>query len=72
LPPEIGHLKNLKTLELGTLITEYFGELMGKPLTKLPPEIGQLQNLEMLYLQDNQLTVLPPEIGQLQNLKKSI
>ncbi len=57
LPPEIGQLQNLTTLDL-----------YGNQLSTLPPEIGQLQNLIKLGLIKNQLSTLPPEIGQLQNL----
>jgi len=58
LPPEIGQLQNLQTLNLSLY-----------SLTHLPPEIGQLQNLQTLNLSLNELTHLPPEIGQLQNLQ---
>jgi len=61
LPPEIGNLKNLKTLSLNW-----------NQLTTLPPEIGKLINLEDLYLNNNQLTTLPPEIGNLKKLKELI
>ena len=57
LPPEIGQLDNLTTLDLED-----------NDLTSLPPEIGQLTNLTRLDLDNNQLTSLPPEIGQLTNL----
>ncbi|WP_107666955.1 leucine-rich repeat domain-containing protein, partial [Cyanothece sp. BG0011] len=56
LPPEIGQLTNLTSLNLS------FNQL-----TDLPPEIGQLTNLTSLDLSFNQLTDLPPEIGQLTN-----
>ena len=58
LPPEIGQLQNLQSLDL-----------WNNKLTHLPPEIGQLQNLQSLCLQDNKLTHLPPEIVQLKNLQ---
>jgi len=58
LPPEIGQLKNLQSLELDYL-----------RLKRLPPEIGQLQNLQTLNVGGNFDLILPPEIGQLQNLR---
>jgi len=58
LPPEIGQLTRLQSLELDN-----------NQLTSLPPEIGQLRNLQELGPRDNQLTTLPPEIGQLTKLK---
>ena len=57
LPPEIGKLQNLTSLNL-----------MSNQLSSLPPEIGKLQNLTSLSLSSNQLSSLPPEIGKLQNL----
>jgi internalin A len=57
LPPEIGKLTNLTSLNLTDNL-----------LTKLPPEIGQLIKLTSLYLIDNKLTELPEEIGLLTNL----
>ncbi|MEK6260314.1 MAG: COR domain-containing protein [Planctomycetota bacterium] len=53
LPPEIGQLTTLTTLNLG-----------GDQLSTLPPEIGQLAALTTLELSGNQLSTLPPEIGQ--------
>jgi Leucine-rich repeat (LRR) protein len=81
-PPEIGQLTNLKTLdlsgnqltapppEIGQLINLQTLNLSGNQLTALPPEIGQLTYLQWLYLYDNRLTVLPPEIGQLTDLQR--
>ena len=60
LPPEIGQLRQLKTLQL-TFATG---------LTNLPPEIGQLSQLQTLELTTTQLTRLPPEIGQLEKLER--
>ena len=57
LPPEIGNLKNLEYLSLGS-----------NELTTIPKEIGNLTNLEVLWLTGNQLTTIPPEIGNLKNL----
>ena len=59
MPPEIGQLTGLTTLDLGS-----------NQLTTLPPEIGQLTGLTTLHLWNNQLTTLPPEIGQLTGLTK--
>jgi internalin A len=58
-PPEIGQLVSLTTLEL-----------FDNQLTSLPPEIGQLKNLTELFLRSNQQISLPPEIGQLANLTR--
>ena len=58
LPPEIGQLPKLQTLDLSN-----------NELTTLPPEIGQLSNLKSLCLNFNRITTLPPEIGNLKNLK---
>jgi hypothetical protein len=57
LPPQIGNLGNLKSLNLSS------NELSG-----LPKEIGQLKNLTNLNLPYNQLVNLPKEIGELKNL----
>ncbi len=58
LPPEIGYLKNLKTLIL---------EANG--LESLPKEIGNLENLNYLDLSTCALETLPAEIGKLRNLE---
>jgi Leucine-rich repeat (LRR) protein len=58
LPPEIGQLTELQTLDLSN-----------NELQSLPAEIGQLRNLRQLELQNNQLNELPPQIGQLNNLQ---
>lgn len=59
LPPEIGHLTELREL----LLTNH-------QLSELPPEIGKLKKLERLSLSDNRLSSLPPEIGKLSALKE--
>ena len=60
LPPEIGQLQNLQTLNLSLY-----------SLTHLPPEIGQLQNLQTLELYHNrELAHLPVEIGQIKQLTR--
>ncbi len=58
LPPQIGELLNLQTLNL-----------WHNQLASLPPQIGELRNLQTLNLQRNQLTSLPPQIGELLNLQ---
>eukprot|EP01089_Gocevia_fonbrunei_P014157 TRINITY_DN3811_c0_g1_i1.p1 TRINITY_DN3811_c0_g1~~TRINITY_DN3811_c0_g1_i1.p1 ORF type:complete len:518 (-),score=69.18 TRINITY_DN3811_c0_g1_i1:21-1574(-) len=57
LPPEIGELKALISLQIES-----------NAITYLPPQIGQLTRLERLFLNNNKLVCLPPEIGQLTNL----
>jgi len=59
LPPELGQLTNLRTLNVT------FNSLTG-----LPPELGQLANLQTLDLSDNNLEGLPSELGQLTNLRR--
>jgi len=60
IPPEIGMLGSLKSLDL----------CCGNSLSRLPSEIGKLQNLIHLGLSDTDLSgSLPPEIGSLRNLQ---
>ena len=66
IPPELGSLSNLKTLNLGG------NDLSGA----IPPELGNLSNLEWLVLggydrfRSNDLSgTIPPELGGLSNLK---
>jgi internalin A len=59
LPPEIGRLIYLQSLELN-----------GNQLQHLPTELGQLTSLQELGLSENQLTHLPAELGQLTSLQE--
>ena len=80
LPPEIGQLTNLTTLNLGgNRLTAILPEIIrltnltaldlgGNWLKAVPSEIMQLTSLTELYLYDNGLRALSPEIGQLTNL----
>ena len=58
LPPEIGLLKKLESLDL-----------FCSKLKTLPPEIGNLENLVKLNLRKNYNIVLPKEIENLQKLE---
>ena len=60
IPPELGNLSNLNSLELS-----------GNQLTgNIPPELGDLANLTELWLSSNQLTgSIPPELGNMVNLR---
>ncbi len=57
LPPQIGHLKKLKTLIVS-----------GNGLTSLPKEIEKLENLNHLDVAGNDLETLPAGLGKLKNL----
>ena len=60
LPPELGILSELRSLQLGE------NGLTGE----IPPELGNLTNLETLQLEGNLLSGrIPPELGNLANLK---
>jgi Leucine-rich repeat (LRR) protein len=58
IPPEIGKLVNLRSLDLSY-----------NPFLKLPPQFGQLKNLEKLTLRCTRLPGLPEVIAQCSNLK---
>ena len=73
LPPEIGDLAYLTSLNLG-----YYTDIIGpggitnyfvNSLTSIPPEIGELANLRTLDLSGNLLTSLPAELWQLTGLQ---
>jgi Leucine-rich repeat (LRR) protein len=80
LPPEIGSLHKLESLdlfgnqlssippEIGNLHNLTWLMLSANSLESLPKEIGQLTNLTLLYLHENKLSSIPPEIANLQNL----
>ena len=88
LPPEIGGLSHLETLDLrwnwlleGPIPVEIFdlSELRDLRLNStdfggpIPPEIGRLTNLTRLYWANGSLTgPLPPELGELTNLERLI
>ena len=60
LPPELGTMAHLESLELNN------NNLTGS----IPPELGALTNLRILHLNQNNLTgPLPPELGALTNLQ---
>ncbi|MBN1431118.1 MAG: leucine-rich repeat domain-containing protein [Anaerolineae bacterium] len=81
LPPEIGHLNELRMLWLdhnqlskipstiGQLVKLQDLALSDNQLVVLPAEIGRLTQLQMLYLNDNRLQEIPREIGRLTNLE---
>ena len=58
LPPELGQLQNLQSLDLSE-----------NQLSALPEAVGQLQKLQSLDLSENQLSALPDAVGQLDNLQ---
>ena len=85
IPPELGDLANLETLdlaqnaltggippELGNLANLEFLFLYEDSLSgAIPPELGNLANLEWLYLWENSLSgAIPPELGNLANLQR--
>jgi Leucine-rich repeat (LRR) protein len=56
-PPWIGSLTRLRTLDLGHNV-----------LSSLPDSMAELQALEILYIHDNRLAVLPAWLGSLRGL----
>ena len=59
MPPEIGNLTNLTSLNFKS-----------NNLSSVPPEIGNLTNLTSLNLRANNLSSLPPETGRFQSRLK--
>jgi Leucine-rich repeat (LRR) protein len=82
LPPEIGQLTNLQSLDISmNSISELPQEIENlskltsinftdNELKRVPPELGLLKKLETLHLYKNKLTTLPNEIGQLTQLRE--
>jgi GTPase SAR1 family protein len=82
LPPNVGHLTHLKTLNLANnylaTVPHAIGQLVNlrdlnlseNRLRTLPREIGNLRELRYLSLWGNNLTYLPAEIGKLENLRE--
>ena len=83
IPPELGNLSELQTLDLGgneltsaippelsSLAKLRVLELGNNELTgSIPSELGDLSALQQLWLQDNELTgSIPPELGNLTQL----
>ena len=84
IPPELGSLSNLETLnlnnnnlsgeipaELGSLSNLTVLDLFNNNLRgEIPPELGNLSNLTVLRLDNNQLSEIPAELGSLSNLEQ--
>jgi internalin A len=82
LPPEVGSLAALTTLDLrnnrlvtlppevGSLTALTKLDLGGNRLVALPSEVGCLTALTALYLNNNLLAALPPEVGSLTALTR--
>ena len=71
IPPELGRLTYLLSLELGQGFDSESQTYIGNELSGIiPPELGQLAHLQRLHLESNQLSgVIPPELGQLTHLQ---
>ena len=65
IPKEIGNLKKLKSLILGTSKDE----CMGNKVNVVPTEIGRCQSLEYLGLAFSEVRDLPKELERCMNLK---
>lgn len=71
LPPELGNLANLKTIDIQSYSIGAFNACVNFLTGPIPPEFGNLANLEALNISDNDLTgPLPSELGNLTNLKE--
>ena len=71
LPPELGNLTNLKTIEFYSVSAGAFAACDNFLTGPIPPEFGNLANLEILNISDNNLTgPIPPELGNLTYLKE--
>ena len=80
-PPDIGKLNSLTTLDLSDNRISHLPDAIGNlssltalsinknPLTSLPSAIGQLSELRRLQVNGNKLKRLPEELGNLQKLR---
>ncbi len=69
IPPELGDLTGLRTLNLSGTWSLGFG-LGWDPELTIPPELGNLRNLEVLNLRRNRLIGdIPSELGMLRDLR---
>ena len=67
LPDELGNLKDLIRLNLGSNILPFMSENKNQ-ISHLPKTIGNLSHLKELYLNYNNLASIPEEIGDLKRL----
>ena len=83
LPPAIGDLRRLTTLDLGhnhlTAVPDELGDLTGltgflylhdNKLTELPASLGRLTRLRYLNVGENALTALPDTLGGMTSLRE--
>lgn len=68
LPPEIGALTSLVSLDLGSNILPFIRPDIKNQISHIPKEIGHLRHLKALYLNYNELESLPEEIKNLTRL----